>query len=69
MNILNDSKVELGSRKDRHEHVGDGKIGKAGMKRIITHPKLKDLPFVMETPKKGPEDDLKNIGVARRLRG
>jgi len=61
----NDSKVELGSRVDRHEHVGKGRIGKAGMKRIITHPKLKDLPFIMETPKNNPKDDIMNIKTAR----
>ncbi len=64
---FNDSMVELGSRKDRHQHIGDGKIGKTGMKRIVTHPKLRHLPFVMETPKKGPEDDLRNIGIIRRF--
>ncbi len=62
---FNDSMVKLGSRKDRHQHVGAGEIGKAGMKRIIKHPKLKGLPFIMETPKKGPKDDLMNIGVTR----
>jgi deoxyribonuclease-4 len=57
--------VKLGSRKDRHQHVGEGEIGKAGMKRIVKHPKLRELPFIMETPKKGPKDDLMNIGVTR----
>lgn len=63
----NDSKAELGSRVDRHEHVGKGNIGKEGMKRIITHPKLRHLPFVMETPKKRPTDDAMNMKVARDL--
>jgi deoxyribonuclease-4 len=62
---FNDSMVKLGSRKDRHQHVGEGEIGKAGMKRIVKHPKLRELPFIMETPKKGPKDDLMNIGVTR----
>lgn len=64
---FNDSKVELGSHKDRHEHVGEGYIGKTGMKRVITHPKLKHLPFIMETPKKGPDEDLRNIRVSRSM--
>jgi len=51
---FNDSMVKLASRVDRHEHLGKGNIGKEGMKRIINHPKLKDLAFVMETPKKSP---------------
>jgi deoxyribonuclease-4 len=62
---LNDSKVDLGARADRHEHVGEGRIGKAGMRMFISHPKLRDLPFIMETPKKGPQDDLRNLKLAK----
>lgn len=64
---FNDSKVKLGSRVDRHEHIGKGYIGREGMKRIITHPRLRDLPFVMETPKKKPTDDPMNMKMARSL--
>lgn len=66
---FNDSKGDLGSNLDRHEHIGKGKIKEEGMKRIITHPKLRHLPFVMETPKKTPNDDPMNIKTARRLAG
>lgn len=66
---FNDSKGDLGSNLDRHEHIGKGKIKEEGMKRIITHPKLRHLPFVMETPKKTPKDDPMNIKTARRLAG
>jgi deoxyribonuclease-4 len=66
---LNDVKGELGSHLDRHEHIGKGKIRQKGMKRILTHPKLRDLPFIMETPKKSPKDDPMNIKTARRLAG
>lgn len=48
---LNDSLTEKGSNRDRHAEFGEGLIGLKGMKRIIDHPKLKDLPFIMETPK------------------
>ena len=48
---LNDSLTEQGSNRDRHAEFGEGLIGLEGMKRIINHPKLKDLPFEMETPK------------------
>lgn len=48
---LNDSMTELGSNRDRHEEFGDGCIGKENLIRIINHPKLKNLPFIMETPK------------------
>jgi deoxyribonuclease-4 len=66
---LNDAKGDLGSNLDRHQHIGKGKIKEAGMKRMLTHAKLADLPFVMETPKKRPKDDSMNIKTARRLSG
>ena len=47
---LNDSKNPLGSHKDRHEKIGQGFIGADAIKRIITHPSLKNLPFYLETP-------------------
>ena len=66
---LNDSKHPLGSRKDRHEEIGLGELGEAAFKRILHHPMLRDIPFVMETPKSGPEDDIRNMAVAMRLAG
>jgi deoxyribonuclease-4 len=47
---LNDSRVELGSRLDRHEHVGAGKIGRAGLRDLLNHPWLGALPTFLETP-------------------
>lgn len=47
---LNDSKHECGTNKDEHAHVGDGHIGDDGMRRIVTHPEWRDVPFVLETP-------------------
>lgn len=47
---LNDSKFPLGSRKDRHEKLGDGTIGFDAIKNIVCHPLLKDKPFLLETP-------------------
>jgi len=47
---LNDSMNPLGSRKDRHEKIGKGTIGLEAMARIINHPRLRDLPFYLETP-------------------
>ncbi len=63
----NDSKTPLGSRVDRHEHIGEGEIGNKGMALIINHPKLRGLPFILETPKKTPKDDPSNLKVMRRL--
>lgn len=47
---LNDSITELGSNKDRHEQYGLGQIGEEALTRLINHPKLRDKPFIMETP-------------------
>lgn len=51
---LNDSKNTLGSRKDRHEKIGEGNIGLDTFINIINHPKLKHLPFYLETPNELP---------------
>ncbi len=64
---LNDSKAKLGSNIDRHEHIGKGEIGLAALKRFINHPELKDLPYILETPKKTPEDDPMNIAVVKKI--
>ncbi len=61
---LNDSKFKLGENKDRHEHIGKGKIGEEGMKNILTHEKLKKLPFILETPdekKYGHEENIEHV--------
>lgn len=47
---LNDSKNFLGCHKDRHEKIGEGGIGLDALVGVINHPKLKDLPFFLETP-------------------
>lgn len=47
---LNDSKHECGARKDRHENLGLGKIGRAGITNVLRHPKLSKLPLLLETP-------------------
>lgn len=47
---LNDSKNPLGAAKDRHEKIGEGTIGLETIKAVINHPRLKHLPFYLETP-------------------
>ncbi len=47
---LNDSRAERGSRADRHEHIGAGRIGVAGMRRLLGHPGLAHVAYVLETP-------------------
>lgn len=64
---LNDSKAPLGSRVDRHWHIGEGLIGTEGIQRIVNHPLLKELPAIMETPKKSEDDDIRNMRTVCRL--
>jgi deoxyribonuclease-4 len=64
---LNDSKTSLGSRKDRHWHIGEGYIGLEGFRYLINHPLLKHLPGIMETPRNDTVEDLKNMEVIRSL--
>jgi len=61
----NDSKVGLGERKDRHEHIGKGKIGLEGFKNIIQHPVFKDINMIVETP---PDKVAGDIKVLKKLR-
>lgn len=65
---FNDSLSELGSHNDRHWHIGKGKIGAEGMRRIINHSKLKDCAFILETPKKKDGDDKMNLSAVRKMR-
>ncbi len=63
---LNDSKGALGSRIDRHEHIGKGKIGDNGFSLIMNDKRFKDIPKILETPKGADmEEDVMNM---RRLR-
>ena len=65
---FNDTKFGLDSHRDRHEHIGQGKIGMAGMRRIARHPALQDKVFILETPKDTPEADLRNIDLVKSFR-
>ena len=47
---LNDTKNPMGSHKDRHEKIGEGYLGLDALARVINHPKLRELPFLLETP-------------------
>ncbi|MBF0565318.1 MAG: deoxyribonuclease IV [Nitrospirae bacterium] len=62
---LNDSKKECASKVDRHEHIGAGKIGETGLKRLVNHPAFADIPLILETPKKEPDDDSGNLARVR----
>jgi deoxyribonuclease-4 len=66
---LNDAEYEVGSRRDRHAHIGKGQIGDAGFRNVLLHPLLRSVPGVLETPKKEPElnEDRRNLRRLRRL--
>lgn len=65
---INDSKKDLGTRVDRHEHIGKGFIGKEGFRNIMNDEKLFGVPKILETPKtKGQKEDLINIKVLKSL--
>jgi deoxyribonuclease IV len=64
---LNDSKSELGSRLDRHEHLGAGAIGSEGLARILTHPGLRRVAYYLETPGMDEGYDAVNAGRAHDL--
>jgi deoxyribonuclease-4 len=65
---LNDTEVELGGRRDRHWHVGKGRIGEAGFASLLRTKALAHVAAVCETPKT-PELDRENVATVRRLAG
>lgn len=66
MSHCNDSKVDLGARRDRHEHLGKGYIGLDGFRAIVSHPKLKKLNLYLETE----HDEVKaDLAILKKLRG
>jgi deoxyribonuclease-4 len=65
---FNDSKRSFGSRVDRHEHIGQGHIGKAGFGWFLNDPRLVQVPKLLETPKENEgEADRRNLKVLRSL--
>ena len=69
---LNDSKRELGSRVDRHEHIGKGHLGRDAFRNILTDRRFAGIPMYLETPKgfvDGRSLDARNLAILRRLAG
>jgi deoxyribonuclease-4 len=66
---INDSAMPLGSNRDRHANLGEGELGRAGLRTFLSEPRFEGLPALIETPgfdKKGP--DTKQVRLAKRLR-
>jgi deoxyribonuclease IV len=74
---VNDSKIPLGGRVDRHAHIGEGKIGAHAFRRLLTHPRLSANPpeglagraFIAETPIDNPGDDRRNVAALWEFAG
>ncbi|MFA6664856.1 MAG: deoxyribonuclease IV [Lachnospiraceae bacterium] len=64
---INDDKNPFESHKDRHEKIGEGSIGTDAFERIVNHPALRDLPFILETPQDKTEDYAGEISLLRGL--
>ncbi|MBP1928459.1 deoxyribonuclease-4 [Methanolinea mesophila] len=65
----NDSKGDLGSGLDRHEHIGLGYIGEEGFRTILHHPFFRNLPLICETPEDDRRNDAGNLTKVRELAG
>ena len=67
---VNDSRKPLGSRVDRHAHIGRGEIGLEAFRLLVNDPRFANRPMILETPKEDPDhDDMDsvNLGVLRSL--
>jgi len=63
----NDAKAAMGSKLDRHEHIGEGTIGAAAFRRLLHDERFAHCAFIAETPVDAPGDEARNVGVLRTL--
>ena len=63
----NDAKAPMGSKLDRHEHIGEGTIGAAAFRRLLHDARFAHCAFIAETPVDAPGDEARNVGVLRTL--
>jgi len=66
---VNDTYVEPGSKVDRHDHVGEGRIGRDGFSAFLNYGWPEDMPVILETPENGTEWDRTNLETLRELAG
>jgi deoxyribonuclease-4 len=64
---LNDSKVDFGANKDRHENIGDGTIGTEALAALLGHPELQGLPAILEVPGEGDGPRSEDVAAARQV--
>ena len=63
----NDAKAPLGSKLDRHEHIGDGTMGTEPFRRLLHDARFAEAAFIAETPSEEPGDNLRNVSTLRVL--
>jgi deoxyribonuclease-4 len=63
----NDAKAAMGSKLDRHEHIGEGTIGAAAFRRLLKDERFMGAVFIAETPVDSPGDEARNVGILRTL--
>jgi deoxyribonuclease-4 len=63
----NDAKAAMGSKLDRHEHIGEGTIGAEAFRRLLHDARFEHAAFIAETPVDNPGDEARNVGVLRTL--
>jgi deoxyribonuclease-4 len=63
----NDAKAPMGSKLDRHEHIGEGTIGAAAFRRLLHDERFADAAFIAETPVDEPGDEMRNVMALRAL--
>lgn len=66
---VNDSAGDLGGKRDRHEHIGRGKIGLEGFRAMVQDKRLAKVNFILETPKDNPGNDPRNLAILKKFRG
>jgi deoxyribonuclease IV len=64
---LNDSKIELGGNRDRHANIGEGTIGTKGLAALVGHPRIRDLPLILEVPGTGDGPRAEDVVVAKQV--
>lgn len=64
---LNDSKVQFGANKDRHENIGEGTIGADGLAALLGHPDLQELSAILEVPGDGDGPRAEDVATAREV--
>jgi deoxyribonuclease-4 len=64
---LNDSKIELGGNRDRHANIDEGTIGTKGLAPLVGHPKIRNLPLLLEVPGDGEGPRALDVTKARKV--